>query len=90
MIAFARVSNSKSEAVAENKFAEAALCVAVFTSAMGSLQCASNSRDGAMPKLERDGVNIHYEVYGSGPPLLLTHGYSSTSAMCRHAVRASS
>ncbi|KWV57591.1 alpha/beta hydrolase [Bradyrhizobium macuxiense] len=34
-----------------------------------------------MPKLNRDGVNIHYEVYGSGPPLILTHGYSSTSAM---------
>ena len=34
-----------------------------------------------MPKLDRDGVTIHYEVYGSGPPLLLTHGYSSTSAM---------
>jgi len=34
-----------------------------------------------MPKLSRDGVNIHYEVRGSGPPLLLTHGYSSTAAM---------
>src|SRR5437764_660410 len=34
-----------------------------------------------MPKLNRDGVNIHYEIFGSGPPLLLTHGYSSTSAM---------
>ncbi|WP_407167558.1 alpha/beta fold hydrolase [Bradyrhizobium sp. ORS 111] len=34
-----------------------------------------------MPKLNRDGVNIHYEVYGSGSPLILTHGYSSTSAM---------
>src|SRR4051812_32668099 len=34
-----------------------------------------------MPKLSRDGVNIHYEVHGSGPALLLTHGYSSTSAM---------
>ncbi len=34
-----------------------------------------------MPKLHRDGVNIHYEVHGSGPALLLTHGYSSTSAM---------
>jgi pimeloyl-ACP methyl ester carboxylesterase len=34
-----------------------------------------------MPKLDRDGVNIHYEVHGSGPPLILTHGYSSTSAM---------
>jgi pimeloyl-ACP methyl ester carboxylesterase len=34
-----------------------------------------------MPKIDRDGVKIHYEVHGSGPPLLLTHGYSSTSAM---------
>ncbi|HKU08852.1 MAG TPA: alpha/beta fold hydrolase [Bradyrhizobium sp.] len=34
-----------------------------------------------MPKLNRDGVNIYYEVHGSGPPLILTHGYSSTSAM---------
>ncbi|MGH6679225.1 MAG: alpha/beta fold hydrolase, partial [Bradyrhizobium sp.] len=29
-----------------------------------------------MPKLDRDGVKIHYEVHGEGPPLLLTHGYS--------------
>src|SRR5947199_3537567 len=42
---------------------------------------ANDSQDTAMPKLHRDGVNIHYEVHGSGPPLLLTHGYSSTSAM---------
>jgi pimeloyl-ACP methyl ester carboxylesterase len=34
-----------------------------------------------MPTIDRDGVKIHYEVYGSGTPLLLTHGYSSTSAM---------
>ncbi|WP_028133694.1 alpha/beta fold hydrolase [Bradyrhizobium japonicum] len=34
-----------------------------------------------MPGINRDGVNIHYEVHGEGPPLLLTHGYSSTSAM---------
>jgi pimeloyl-ACP methyl ester carboxylesterase len=34
-----------------------------------------------MAKLDRGGVNIHYEVYGNGPPLILTHGYSSTSAM---------
>jgi pimeloyl-ACP methyl ester carboxylesterase len=40
-----------------------------------------NSPEFAMPKLNRDGVNIYYEVHGSGPPLLLTHGYSSTSAM---------
>jgi pimeloyl-ACP methyl ester carboxylesterase len=34
-----------------------------------------------MPTINRDGVSIYYEVHGSGPPLLLTHGYSSTSAM---------
>ena len=34
-----------------------------------------------MPRVDRDGVGIHYEVHGDGPPLLLTHGYSSTSAM---------
>lgn len=34
-----------------------------------------------MPKIDRDGVRIHYEVHGNGPTLLLTHGYSSTSAM---------
>ncbi|MGY4354977.1 pimeloyl-ACP methyl ester carboxylesterase [Bradyrhizobium sp. i1.7.7] len=34
-----------------------------------------------MPKIDRDGVGIYYEVHGAGPPLLLTHGYSSTSAM---------
>lgn len=36
-----------------------------------------------MPKLNRDGVNIHYEVHGDGPPLLLTHGYSATAQMWR-------
>jgi pimeloyl-ACP methyl ester carboxylesterase len=34
-----------------------------------------------MPKIDRDGVKIHYEVHGDGPPLILTHGYSSTSGM---------
>jgi pimeloyl-ACP methyl ester carboxylesterase len=34
-----------------------------------------------MPKIDRNGVKIYYEVHGSGPVLLLTHGYSSTSAM---------
>src|SRR2546430_16117838 len=34
-----------------------------------------------MPTIDRDGVSIYYEVHGSGPPLLLTHGYSSTSGM---------
>jgi pimeloyl-ACP methyl ester carboxylesterase len=34
-----------------------------------------------MPKLNRDGVDIYYEVHGSGPTVLLTHGYSATSQM---------
>src|ERR1044072_9201664 len=41
-----------------------------------------------MPKLNRNGVNIHYDIFGSGPPLLLTHGYSSTSAMCQRHIAA--
>jgi len=31
--------------------------------------------------LERDGVRIFHEVRGRGPALLLTHGYSASSAM---------
>ncbi|MBS0361397.1 MAG: alpha/beta fold hydrolase [Proteobacteria bacterium] len=34
-----------------------------------------------MPLLDRDGVKIHYDVEGSGPALILTHGYSSTGDM---------
>jgi pimeloyl-ACP methyl ester carboxylesterase len=34
-----------------------------------------------MSKLDRDGVKIHYEVHGTGPTILLSHGYSSTSRM---------
>jgi pimeloyl-ACP methyl ester carboxylesterase len=41
-----------------------------------------------MPKINRDGVDIYYEIHGSGPPLLLTHGYSSTSAMWQGQVEA--
>src|ERR1700681_1259124 len=41
-----------------------------------------------MPKISRDGVKIHYEVHGGGPPLLLTHGYSSTAAMWRGQIEA--
>ena len=41
-----------------------------------------------MPKLDRDGVKLHYEVHGSGPALLLTHGYSSTSAMWKGQIEA--
>lgn len=34
-----------------------------------------------MPTLDRNGVNIYYEVHGSGPALLLTHGFSATTEM---------
>lgn len=34
-----------------------------------------------MAMLNRDGVNLYYEVHGKGPALLLTHGYSATSQM---------
>jgi pimeloyl-ACP methyl ester carboxylesterase len=34
-----------------------------------------------MPMLERDGARIYYEVAGHGDPILLSHGYSATSAM---------
>ncbi len=41
-----------------------------------------------MPKINRDGVEIYYEVHGNGPPLLLTHGYSSTSQMWQGQIEA--
>jgi pimeloyl-ACP methyl ester carboxylesterase len=34
-----------------------------------------------MAKLDRNGVSIHYEVHGSGPTILLSHGYSWTARM---------
>lgn len=34
-----------------------------------------------MARLNRNGVGIHYEVHGAGPPLLLSHGYSATCRM---------
>jgi pimeloyl-ACP methyl ester carboxylesterase len=34
-----------------------------------------------MANLDRNGVKIHYEVHGSGPTILLSHGYSSTCRM---------
>src|SRR5687768_980531 len=41
-----------------------------------------------MPKLARAGVELYYEVHGSGPVLLLTHGYSATSQMWRGQIEA--
>ena len=34
-----------------------------------------------MARLDRDGVGIHYEIHGNGPPILLSHGYSATCRM---------
>ncbi|MCH8813644.1 MAG: alpha/beta fold hydrolase [Chloroflexi bacterium] len=34
-----------------------------------------------MPYIERSSVRIYYEDNGSGPPILLSHGYGATSAM---------
>src|SRR5215467_2211963 len=33
--------------------------------------------------LNRDGANLHYEIHGSGPAILLSHGYSATLEMWR-------
>jgi pimeloyl-ACP methyl ester carboxylesterase len=41
-----------------------------------------------MPTIDRDGVEIYYEVHGNGPPLILTHGYSSTSEMWKGQIEA--
>jgi pimeloyl-ACP methyl ester carboxylesterase len=41
-----------------------------------------------MPKLNRDGVEIYYEVHGEGPVILLSHGYSATSQMWRGQIKA--
>src|SRR5690606_28923141 len=41
-----------------------------------------------MAYLDRDGVKIYYEDHGSGPPVLLSHGYSATSAMWKGQVEA--
>jgi len=41
-----------------------------------------------MATIDRDGVKLYYEVHGNGPPLILTHGYSSTSQMWQGQVEA--
>ena len=41
-----------------------------------------------MATLNRDGVDIYYEVHGEGPVILLTHGYSSSADMWRGQIAA--
>lgn len=41
-----------------------------------------------MPYIDRDGVKVYYEDHGSGPAVLLTHGYSATSEMWKGQVAA--
>jgi len=41
-----------------------------------------------MAMLNRDGVNLYYEVHGAGPVILLTHGFSATSQMWRGQIEA--
>jgi pimeloyl-ACP methyl ester carboxylesterase/ketosteroid isomerase-like protein len=40
-----------------------------------------NQRRTAVPTIDRDGVSIHYQTHGAGPPLLLSHGYGATCRM---------
>jgi pimeloyl-ACP methyl ester carboxylesterase len=44
--------------------------------------------ENGMPTIDRDGVEIYYEVHGNGPTLILTHGYSSTSEMWKGQIEA--
>lgn len=41
-----------------------------------------------MPYIDRDGVRISYDVAGSGPAVLLSHGYSASARMWRGQVEA--
>ncbi len=38
--------------------------------------------------LDRDGVRIYYETHGTGPAVLLSHGYSATSQMWQPQIEA--
>jgi len=41
-----------------------------------------------MAYIDRDGVKIYYEDHGSGPAVLLSHGYSATSGMWKAQIEA--
>src|SRR5271166_3134503 len=50
------------------------------TAILSALEVAIGGRS-QMALLERDGVQLHYEVRGDGPAILLSHGFAATSAM---------
>ena len=39
-----------------------------------------------MPKINRNGVNIHFETYGKGPAILLSHGFSDSLEVWKHQI----
>ena len=41
-----------------------------------------------MPFLDRDGIRIYFEQSGTGPAVLLTHGYSASARMWRSQIEA--
>lgn len=41
-----------------------------------------------MPFLDRDGIRIYFEQSGTGPAVLLTHGYSASARMWRSQIQA--
>jgi pimeloyl-ACP methyl ester carboxylesterase len=41
-----------------------------------------------MPTANNDGVDIHYEITGDGPPVILLHGFPDSSRLWRHQVPA--
>jgi pimeloyl-ACP methyl ester carboxylesterase len=48
---------------------------------LSTAQRAAKERRVPMPTVDRDGVEIYYESHGSGPPILLSHGYAATCRM---------
>src|SRR3990170_3928692 len=48
----------------------------------------SEAQEASLPKVSANGLSLHYEVYGRGFPVLLTHGYGAKSHMWEPQVEA--
>ena len=48
----------------------------------------SEAQEASLPKVSANGLSLHYEEYGRGFPLLLTHGYAANSHMWEPQVEA--